>query len=185
MTTNNGTSWQDIAGNLPDMPCNDIIADPAADSLLYLATDVGVYFTRDMGTNWNMLGTGMPTLVCNDLALHNPTHTLMAATYGRGMYKIDLSAALGAEEFKAQSLNLHIYPNPASKFIFISSDYKINELVELTITNVQGKKVYSNLLKTSNSKLKIKIDISNFSSGVYFVSAVINGKRNVEKLVVD
>ncbi|HKR04647.1 MAG TPA: T9SS type A sorting domain-containing protein [Bacteroidia bacterium] len=184
MTTNNGTTWNDISGNLPDVPCSDIIADPAADSLLYLANDAGVYFTRDMGASWNLLGTGMPTLICTDLALHNPTHTLLAATYGRGMYKIDLSAALGTEQGNVSALSgFKIYPNPASEFIVISSELGANKKVELTITNIQGKKVYQTEFEIQNSKFETKIDVSGFSRGIYFVCIMADETRKVEKMV--
>ncbi|MEP7168841.1 MAG: T9SS type A sorting domain-containing protein, partial [Bacteroidota bacterium] len=185
MTTNNGTTWNDIAGNLPDVPCSDIVADPAADSLLYLACDVGVYFTRDMGANWSPAGTGMPTLICTDLSLHTPTHTLLAATYGRGMYKIDLSAVLGTEEFKDQSLKFKVYPNPATEYIVISMEPSISEKTTIAITNIQGKKVYENELETSNAKLQTKIDVSKFSSGIYFVSVKTDKKSTVEKVVIE
>ncbi|MEO5572250.1 MAG: T9SS type A sorting domain-containing protein [Bacteroidia bacterium] len=185
MTTNNGTSWQDISGNLPDVPCTDIIADPAVDSLLYVATDVGVYFTRDMGSNWNLLGTGMPALVCNDLQLHSPTHTLLAATYGRGMYKIDLSAALGEEEFLVSNLKFKVFPNPASHYTTVNLQLPGDKTVDLVIMDIKGKKVFSTQLKTANSILETKIDVSRFPGGVYLVSVVMEGKRRVEKLVVE
>jgi hypothetical protein len=185
MTTNNGTTWTDIAGNLPDVPCSDIIADPAADSLLYLANDVGVYFTRDMGSSWNLLGTGMPTLVCSDLTLHAGTHTLLAATYGRGMYKMDLSAALGTEELNAESLILKVYPNPASDYVVISTQSSAGKKINVTFTNIQGKKVYEAGLNTSNAKHEAKIDVSGFAKGIYLVSVTIEGRKKVEKIVVE
>jgi photosystem II stability/assembly factor-like uncharacterized protein len=184
MTTNNGTTWQDISGNLPDVPCNDIVTDPSADSLLYLATDIGVYFTRDMGANWNPLGPGMPVLVCTDLQLHNPTHTLVAATYGRGMYKMDLSAALGNEVFNVPSSMFSVYPNPASQYILINVQGAVCKKINIDIRDVQGRKVYQNDIHTPNSGLA-KINVSNFSKGIYFVSVLADGKRKVEKVMIE
>src|SRR6185436_2947554 len=42
-TTNRGTTWTDISGDLPDAPVNDIAIDPRRASTLYVATDVGVF----------------------------------------------------------------------------------------------------------------------------------------------
>jgi hypothetical protein len=56
MTENAGQSWQSISGNLPDVPVNDVLRDPVSDSLLYAATDVGVFISNDFGNNWTVLG---------------------------------------------------------------------------------------------------------------------------------
>src|SRR6185369_6891455 len=55
-----GDHWSSIAGNLPDIPANDLIVDPVDNSRLFLATDIGVYATDDLGAHWYPLGTGLP-----------------------------------------------------------------------------------------------------------------------------
>ena len=35
----------DISGNLPDAPANTVVVDPASPSVVYVATDVGVFVT--------------------------------------------------------------------------------------------------------------------------------------------
>ncbi len=86
-TTNYGTDWIDIQGNLPDVPVNDIKIDAFNSNTLYIATDVGVFITVDAGTTWEPLGTGMPITAVHDLAYHPPTRTLAAGTHGRSIYK--------------------------------------------------------------------------------------------------
>jgi hypothetical protein len=85
-----GDHWTSITGNLPDVPANDLIVDPVNTSRLFLATDVGVYTSDDRGTHWYPLGTGMPPQAVLDLFLHDATHTLIAATHGRGQWKLDV-----------------------------------------------------------------------------------------------
>ena len=75
-----GGSWTSIAGNLPDVPANDILVDPADPEILYLATDVGVYVSQDQGGYWLPLGSGMPIQTIFDLTFHAPSRTLVAAT---------------------------------------------------------------------------------------------------------
>jgi photosystem II stability/assembly factor-like uncharacterized protein len=88
-TSNYGSSWISIKGNLPDAPINDVIIDPADYRTLYLATDIAVMQTTNLGVNWSMLGTGFPTNVpCHDLTLHNPSRTLIVWTHGRSAFKI-------------------------------------------------------------------------------------------------
>jgi photosystem II stability/assembly factor-like uncharacterized protein len=87
-----GSTWAPIAGNLPDAPANDLLVDPGDPNTLFLATDVGVYFTRNLGGEWSAMGQGMPLQAIFDLTLHRPSRTLVAATHGRSQWKINLDA---------------------------------------------------------------------------------------------
>ena len=87
-TTDAGVSWTDLTANLPDMPANDIIIDPDIPKTLYLATDTGVFRSVDDGGSWVPMASGLPVVIVNSLALHRPTRTLRAATYGRGAWEI-------------------------------------------------------------------------------------------------
>ncbi len=90
-TTNAGVSWLNISSNLPDATVNDIIVDPDIVDRLFVGTDVGVFVTDSLGNTWDYLGNNLPNAPITDLVLHNPTRTLIAATYGRSMYSIELS----------------------------------------------------------------------------------------------
>ena len=85
-----GQTWNDITGDLPDVPLNDILPDPDYPGRLYLASDFGCYVTQNHGVTWEVLGEDMPLVPVIDLVLHNPTRELLAATYGRSMYTMDL-----------------------------------------------------------------------------------------------
>jgi photosystem II stability/assembly factor-like uncharacterized protein len=87
-TTNGGTTWTNITGNLPKAPVNDIVVNG---SNLYVATDVGVYRTTDGGATWRTLGKGLPNLPVDDIELDTSTNELFAGTFGRGMWRIALS----------------------------------------------------------------------------------------------
>ncbi|MFI5217864.1 MAG: T9SS type A sorting domain-containing protein [Bacteroidia bacterium] len=186
MTNNNGTTWNAIDGNLPDIPCNDIVPDQTIDSTYYLATDAGVYYTRDMGATWDPLGTGMPVLVCNDLKIHTPSQMLLVGTYGRGMYKLNLSEALGVEELEVSGLQFTVYPNPATTEFTVSGlQLPVDKKIALTLTDIKGNKIATKQLETVNHILETKINVRNFSQGIYFISVEAGGKKNVKKVVVD
>ena len=89
-TTNGGTTWTDISGNLPDIPVSQIVVDPDLTSTLYVATDIGVFYTPDGGGNWYSLVNGLPRVVVNDLVLHEASRTLRAATHGRSAWDLSL-----------------------------------------------------------------------------------------------
>ena len=92
-TTDYGITWTDISGNLPNIPINDIVADPDLPGTLYVATDIGVFQSADGGGAWSTLSSGLPRVLVRSINLHRRSRTLRAATYGRGMWDLALPAA--------------------------------------------------------------------------------------------
>lgn len=92
-TTNGGSSWNDVSGNLPDSPANDafIYYPGNSTSSLYIATDVGVFVSRNYGQSWTELADGLPNTVAMHLDYHQATNKLRIGTHGRGVYEIQLS----------------------------------------------------------------------------------------------
>ncbi len=90
MTTNGGGQWNDISGNLPNIPVNAIVADPNISGTLYVGTDIGVFATTDSGASWQPLGTGLPNAVVMALHLRGASRVLTAVTHGRGAWDISL-----------------------------------------------------------------------------------------------
>jgi hypothetical protein len=83
-TTDGGTSWSDISGNLPDAPMDDIVFESGH---LVAASDFGVFTSSNDGGTWSRLGTNLPNVVVSQLAV-DPNGTLVAATHGRGIWTI-------------------------------------------------------------------------------------------------
>ena len=91
-TTNSGANWTDISGDLPNTPVNFLVTAPDAPKTLFVATDTGVFYTTNSGTNWTSLVNGLPRVAVLGLALQASSRTLRAATHGRGMWDLDVSA---------------------------------------------------------------------------------------------
>jgi len=92
-TTNGGQSWQDISGDLPDIPALSLVLDPDHAGVIYIGTDIGVFRTVDGGRHWTLFGEGLPTTPVVDLIYHRETHTLIAATHGRSVYALSLASS--------------------------------------------------------------------------------------------
>jgi hypothetical protein len=88
-TGNGGATWQDVSGDLPDAPVNDLVLDPRTPSTLYAASDVGVFTTTNGGVSWTPVGTGLPLVPVADLdaVRAGSTTVLTAATYGLSMWR--------------------------------------------------------------------------------------------------
>ena len=89
-TQNNGQSWTNITGNLPDVPVNALVVDPAFAATLYAATDIGVFSTSNGGVTWSPLGTGLPLVAVLGLTMDSQRRTLLAGSHGRGMWALQL-----------------------------------------------------------------------------------------------
>ncbi|HEX5052985.1 MAG TPA: hypothetical protein VFZ65_14520 [Planctomycetota bacterium] len=86
-----GSIWHDIdGGRLPDAPHQALLIRPDAPSQLWVCTDAGVFVTQNGGRTWrNATGNLPPTMVV-DLVYHERSKTLVAATYGRSIWKLAL-----------------------------------------------------------------------------------------------
>jgi photosystem II stability/assembly factor-like uncharacterized protein len=82
-----GRTWADIDhGILPDVPYNAILVRPDQPSEIYVACDVGVFFTADEGASWKNISDNLPTVMVTDLVYRVSDRSLYAATYGRSAW---------------------------------------------------------------------------------------------------
>lgn len=141
-----GSSWSSIASNLPDIPANDLVVDPANPQALYLATDLGVWATHNLGAGWFPLGFGLPNQSVYDLTLHAASRTLVAATYGRSQWKLDLTGlpvAVG-DAPGAAGTRLALAPpapNPARGAVRLTLELPRASEAEITIYDPAGRRV--------------------------------------------
>jgi photosystem II stability/assembly factor-like uncharacterized protein len=143
-SANQGATWTPIAGNLPDVPVNDVLVDPADTQRLYAATDVGVYWTPDQGATWVPLGSGLPFTAVFDLTLHAPSRTLVAATHGRSQWKADLAqipVAVAPGPASARVALSAPAPNPSRGPTRIELDLPAAGRVELAVFDAGGRRV--------------------------------------------
>ena len=87
-SSDGGTSWTAIDGNLPDMPVWWALFDPFDNNKMILATETGVWTTdlvNGAGTVWNP-NPGFPTTRVAMLRMRTSDKTVVASTYGRGLF---------------------------------------------------------------------------------------------------
>lgn len=93
LTTNQGTNWADISGNLPDVPVTSGVIDPNQANTYYIGTDLGVFQSTDGGATWIRLGNGLPKIAVFMLRYHAATKSLIAATHGRGVFRLNAASS--------------------------------------------------------------------------------------------
>ena len=89
-TTDGGNTWQNVTGNLPNVPCNTIVIDPAHAEMVYAGTDLGVYVSVDAGAMWGEWNTNLPNVVIDELDIQATARIIRAATHGRGMFEANM-----------------------------------------------------------------------------------------------
>ena len=107
------------AGMLPNIPVNRVVIDPTSpDKLFYVATDIGVFVSKDGGSSWGdaTKPLGLPNVQVNDLKLVAGTDYLLAATFGRGAWRIK---GLGAASLQPR------VPRPTSNKQGLSATVKL------------------------------------------------------------
>ena len=87
-----GQTWKNITSNIPTGPVNALREDPSNPNVIYAGTDVGVYVSTNGGETWSVLGAGLPSTFVFDMIVHPRDKILVAATYGRGMWAIDVAS---------------------------------------------------------------------------------------------
>lgn len=87
-SNNTGTSWTNYSYDLPNVPVWSIEVD--ASNNVYVGTEIGVYYKAAGATAWEPFYNNLPNCPITDLAINEGSDQLMAATFGRGIWKTTL-----------------------------------------------------------------------------------------------
>ena len=157
VSENYGENWTAISSGLPNEPVNVILEDPANENILYAGTLRGVYVSIDKGKSWSYLGNNMPGAAIADLDMHDATGDLIAATHGRGIYKINISAvhALAGKTFLTEKN--YLFKTKNSKLPWFQSasgipDYRTVEKTDIVYWLSEAKPVTLSIKDTANIK---------------------------------
>lgn len=177
-TTDLGQNWELINGDLPDVPVNDILVSPDK-NLLFIATDIGVFYSEDDGTNWDLLGTDMPLVVVTELEYNEETQRLLAATYGRSMFWYDLAESVSTNEVPTLLASLKAYPNPFTDIFTLEINNPKDQKVGVLVYNMEGRLIFSTpAVNLREGNYDWPMDGSQWPSGKYQV-VIHDGNKNI------
>lgn len=171
VTSDGGISWQNISYNLPNAPVNCIKTVPVTGEVI-VASDFGVYMLDEVSGIWIDQSTGLPNVIVSDIEFNTVLNRIYVATFGRGIWESDLSTLVGIKDKTNEDIGIDLFPSPNNGSFTISLSQKnVNEVLNLEIVDVMGRKVFAKSLSRQTS-YRITLDLP---SGLYF--AKIKGQK--------
>lgn len=140
------------------------------------STTVQAYSPR-FKTLYTRNSDGLPTLVVNQ----NYEGAWVNSSQTRNTYPV--CSTLSTTSNLLTNTDIKLYPNPAQQLFTVNINTHKN--VDMHIFDVNGRAI---LEQTINAKNKIKnqtIDLSNFSSGIYYVKFKTEANTIIKKLIVN
>jgi photosystem II stability/assembly factor-like uncharacterized protein len=86
-----GDSWINVSKGLPNVPANCIIRERQSNDVLYLATDIGVFYRDASKDSWERFNSNLPNLVVSELEIQYTDALLRAGTRGRGLWETTIT----------------------------------------------------------------------------------------------
>lgn len=186
-TTNGGTTWRNVEGNLPDMPIRWALFDPADGTRVLLATELGVWGTDNLsaGTvNWIPVNNGLANVRVDMLRMRTSDKQVAAATHGRGLYTTDALRVL-SNKGKAVATNGFVrnaYPNPFREQLNVELDRPAATGTTFTLTDMQGRVVHRATAR-GNAREQTVQPPSSLASGAYILQVKGNGQTATRRVV--
>jgi len=157
VSIDNGQSFTSISSGIPSTMVYEI-AVTTNDEFIFAATDAGPYVYITENNQWYDLGQNTaPNQVYWTVDYDPTTETVRYGTYGREIWDFKITDGLVSIKNELTT-NISVYPNPATDFITIDGYRGF-----VRIYNMYGQKVIETELN--------HIDISDLSSGTYFLEA--------------
>lgn len=190
-TTDFGATWHDVSGDFPPDPANTMVIDPDDPTDWFAGTDTGVWRSTDGGATWLPAGTGFPNVVVYDLEIQRASRKLVAITYGRGTWEIDLAASTGTTlPTVPRNPDLMLdppSPNPVGERLFIRFASRKGGRATLNIYDVRGRLVdrVAELTTADGIIRTVEWAPTEVAAGVYFAVLRSSSGSVSRKLVVE
>ncbi len=181
-TSNGGKNWDNISYNLPNLPANTIVQQSETNTL-YVGMDIGVYYLLEGSREWKPLMTNLPNVIIHELEISQTTKKLYAATFGRGVWSIDLLVNETAKSDDFYAMKIEVYPNPNQGSFLLKSDYE--NLESIQIIDVLGRVRHSEELNPRALKFGKSMKLNSFQSGLYFIKLISGNQSKIVKIVID
>lgn len=194
-STDCGNTWESPDVNLPDLDTRTIARAPNGD--LFIGHTYGVMRSIDNGVTWESLRDGLPLCDVRKLQVRGTNNEyLLAATYGRGLYRINIAELprtvvnstkpTQAHEDKLKITSLSPNPVTADGMITINYDVKNSGELRAEIYDESGKSMQIFGVQYASEGIgKLHGSIKGLNPGAYFMVVTSNGEAVVKKFIVN
>lgn len=179
ISEDNGDTWTDISGNLPQFAINDMyILENYNDSVIFTATDGGVYASITKGGEWIRIGNNMPLIQVYDIDYDPVNVKLIAGTYARSMMSFPVDSVINAIDsdniIMFAKNKLRLYPNPVRDILFIDN-LDLNSPFRIDIYSMAGTNVKS--MSIEHAEETVSVDLIFIKAGIYNI--IITRKEGI------
>lgn len=181
-STDGGASFNNVEGNLPDVPVRWGMFLPANASVngttgggILLATEIGVWYTQStsgLSTSWTSQNAGLPNVRCDMLRYRASDNLLAVATHGRGLFTATLTSVATGIPTVSNTRNFIEYAAANQQQLFVKTGNLSTTSIELQLFDATGRLVYDK--KTGYTSQTIPIN--GLASGSYILK--IYGNKN-------
>lgn len=163
------SNWSEVTTNgLPQNVVMNCLKN-IDDNEWLLATNVGLYRSKDGGVNWSIAHSSdywQNGIIVNSIVKINDKAFL--GTMANGVWEVDLSTGVANPLSEKDFL---VFPNPAIDKLTIAIPEWNAKSAEITIYNIEGKKVLNTLLTTNPTT----VSLNHLTAGAYLVELKSNG----------
>jgi len=181
VSTDGGATWSSMLYDLPNFAALALVWDTTYnEDILYVGMNYGIYYLRANTTSWTPYNTGLPNVRVNELEINSTDKKIYAATYGRGLWSVELYNPAGVFGLDAFDISgLEVSPNPSNGVFKL--DWKLNKLVTVKIYDPLGKLVFyeKNRDLSRNPEIELRAP-----KGLYFLKVNTANSEITKKLIV-
>ncbi len=163
------SNWTEVqTSGLPQNYVGNCLKNVGNDKWL-LATNVGLFQSEDGGINWSIAHTSgywQNGIIVN--SIQQIDNNIFLGTYSNGVWEINLLTRVANP---LDNKLFFIYPNPVTDKLSIVIPEWNAKPAEITIYNIEGKKVFNTLLITNPTT----VSLNHLTAGAYLVELKSNG----------
>ncbi|PYR16824.1 MAG: hypothetical protein DMF98_27725 [Acidobacteria bacterium] len=110
-STDSGTTWTPVAGDLPDgMVIHSLAEHPRNRDLLLAGTEFGLFVTNNGGRNWTLVRGNLPRVRIDDILITPRENDIVLGTHGRSIIVLDDASLLENAVPAVLTEDVHLFP---------------------------------------------------------------------------
>ena len=182
-TPDGGGSWSSKEGNLADMPVKCILQNPLVPAEVIIGTQIGVWSTTDItavSPLWVQSNNGMSDVPVLDLDVRPSDNTILASTFGRGMFTSQFTTNLSVADNSLSKKGIRVFPTINNGNFTVVAKSSLGK-VKMKVYNIMGQEIHSSNFQLSSSQNTFNLKEN---TGIYFVKLTGDNFEGAKKIII-